>query len=282
MICEVWEWSALTRTSVSGWVRWNSWATPMASSMPSSSPIWPQASAEWSRLSIEAPSTCSTKPFGLPWSSLIALSVISDSVGSVPRLAGVHLVVAEPAPAVGRDQRVELGRHVRVVEQAEQALARRERRDRVQLGLGRDVPVALVLRRVVDDVARAAGLQRLRVAGAAAAEDDVEPLVGLLLGDRAEAAGGLGLRRARGARVVRALAAALGDVRGRAGRRGVGDLGGRHVARGQAAITRDLHVGPVVGARHGDAGARALAEATVERLDAARTRRAAVGAESGT
>ena len=66
--------------------------------MPSSSPIWPQASAEWSRLSIEAPSTWRTKPFGLPCSSEMAFSVISFSVGSVPRLAGVHLVVAEPAP----------------------------------------------------------------------------------------------------------------------------------------------------------------------------------------
>ncbi len=50
-------------------------------------------------MSIEAPSTCRTKPFGLPCSSEMAFSVISLSVGSVPRLAGVHLVVVEPEPA---------------------------------------------------------------------------------------------------------------------------------------------------------------------------------------
>ena len=236
MICDVCEWSALTTISVSGCVRWNSWAMPMASSMPISSPIWPQASEAWSRLSIEAPSTCSTKPF------VVALQQRDRLVGHlgqrrlVAAVGRLALRGRRTGARVGRDQRLVLGRHVRVVEQAEQPLAGRQRRDGVQLGLGRDVLVALVLDRVVDDVLGPTGRQRLRVAGPAATEHHVELVVGLLLGDRAEPARGLGLRRARAARVVRALAAALGDVGGRAGRRRVRDLRGGDVARRETAL----------------------------------------------
>jgi len=72
------------------------------------------------------------------------------------------------------------------VEQAEQLLARLQARDPGELVLGGDVLEALLLR-VVDHRLGAAGVERLLVAGASAAERDVEGVVDLLLGDRAEA-----------------------------------------------------------------------------------------------
>ena len=55
-------------------------AAEMALSRSSVSPIWPQALALWSCLSMEAPSTCRKKPFsdfGLACSRSSALSVKS-------------------------------------------------------------------------------------------------------------------------------------------------------------------------------------------------------------
>ena len=81
----------------------NDSAEATASLIWSVSPIWPQASAAWSFLSIEADSTCRKKPFFLPSllavSRSIALSVIAPSDGT-SRQAGftVHDCAGRPAP----------------------------------------------------------------------------------------------------------------------------------------------------------------------------------------
>ena len=146
-------------------------------------------------------------------SSLMALSVISARWARCRGSDGWHFVVAEPAPVSDAISGGVLRRHVRVVEQAEQPLAGGERRDAVQVGLGGDVLVALSCDRVVDDVLRATG--RRAAARSGRGRRPARRRTGCRPAARrsSRAAGGLGLRRARGARVVRAVAAALGDVR---------------------------------------------------------------------
>ena len=116
----------MTTTSVSGLLRWYSSATFTASSSCLVSPIWPQRSAAWSRLSIDADSTWRKKPSRSWRSSSIAFLVIAPRLGSFAgRLFSSQRVVGEPAPGVGAgDERRELRRHVARREQPEHRLAR--------------------------------------------------------------------------------------------------------------------------------------------------------------
>jgi hypothetical protein len=158
----------------------------------------------------------------------------------------------------------ELGRHVAAGEQPEDRLALVGHAG--EAGRVGDVLVALVLRGLDDGLAGvgAAG-DRRREAVATAAQEHVDLVVDLLLGDRAEAARALGFGGAVG-HVGRPLAAAQRDVRGEHGGRRVGDLGGGDVADLLAGRLPLLEDRLVVLARDADRAARTLGDALVERL----------------
>ena len=162
-----------------------------------------------------------------PRSRLIALRVIAGRLGSAAgRLSVLQRCAGVPSPSVATGP---LHSVVMLppVNRPSTGLPRSHRREAGGVG---DVLVALALG-VVDHVCRRpARRDRLEEAVAAAAQHDVDLVIDRLLGDRAEAARGLGLRRAGRARVVRTLAAAQGDVRVQHRRRRVGDLRGRDVA----------------------------------------------------
>ena len=172
-------------------------------------------------------------------SSSIAFSVIAARLGWLSgRKSSLQRVVGDPAPGV------------RAAISGANCVVMLTGANRPSTGLlltlvtpveaGRVGHVLEALRqRVVDDGAGAA-VERLLVAGAAAAEVDVEPVVDLLLDDRAEPAHGLRLGRAQVAHVSWTLASATRDVRGRSRRRRVAELGGRDIADRLAARLHDL------------------------------------------
>src|SRR5699024_7200436 len=71
----VWAWSAVTMTRVSPSALANSRAAATASSRSIVSPICPHTSAEWLRLSMEAPSTWRKKPLSALESSRKSIAV---------------------------------------------------------------------------------------------------------------------------------------------------------------------------------------------------------------
>jgi hypothetical protein len=201
----------------------------------------------------------SRRSAGTGWPLVAGRLSVSQLTGAVAAVRGLRL----------GHRAVPLERHGAAGEEPEHGLL--EVLHRAQLRrVGNEAVALLRLRVLLHGLRRA--VEGVVVARLAAAEDHVDVVIDLLLGDRAQAAGGLGLVRAAVAGVVRALAAAQADVRGEHGGRRVGDLGSRHVAGGHAALLRELEDGPVAGvvARHLDRCARALRDALVDRLAAGR------------
>ena len=217
---------------------------------------------------MEAPSTWRKKPGALP----LALGPGAEQLEGLgrhrreARLGGRPLALQTTlrgAGAAGRRRRAApFDGHVAAVEQAQDAIAGLGGGQAGRVG---HVGVAGVLGLVDHRLAgiRPAG-DRLLVAGAATAEDDVDLAIDRLLGDRARAAVLLGVLRAVG-HVGGTLARACLDVGHRRGRRGVGDLGGRHVAGQESGRFGEVDEVRHVGVRTGGGG-----DAAVGRLLAGR------------